>query len=37
MLLGKYQFNGSTHTTISTADTATVNSLANILNSYNNS
>jgi hypothetical protein len=36
-LLGKYQFNGSTHTTISTADAATMNSLANILDTYNNS
>jgi hypothetical protein len=36
-LLGKYQFTGTTHTAISTADAATMNSLASILDTYNNS
>ena len=36
-LLGKYQFDGNSHTTITTADAATMNSLATILDNYNNS
>jgi Prealbumin-like fold domain len=36
LLLGKYQFNGLTHTTISSADTATMNCLAGALDDYNN-
>ena len=36
LLLGKYQFNGLTHTTISAADAATMNSLAKTLDLYNN-
>jgi Domain of unknown function (DUF5979) len=36
LLLGKYQFNGLTHTTISAADAATMNSLATLLDNYNN-
>jgi hypothetical protein len=35
-LPGKCQFDGSTHATISTADAATMNSLANTLDDYNN-
>jgi hypothetical protein len=36
LLLGKYQFNGNTHTTISAADVTTMNNLATALNNYNN-
>lgn len=36
LLLGKYQFNGITHTTISAADAARMNQLATILDNYNN-
>lgn len=36
LLLGKYQFNGDTHTKISAADTTTMNNLAKILDDYNN-
>jgi hypothetical protein len=36
LLLGKYQFNGLTHTAISAADAATMNSLATTLDDYNN-
>jgi hypothetical protein len=36
LLLGKYQFNGITHTTISSADATTMNNLAKILDDYNN-
>lgn len=36
-LLGKYHFDGNSHTTITTAHTATMNSLATILDNYNNS
>lgn len=36
LLLGKYQFNGITHTTISKADATTMNSLATTLDDYNN-
>ena len=36
LLLGKYQFNGKTHTTISAADATTMNNLAKILDDYNN-
>ena len=36
LLLGKYHFNGATHTTISAADAATMNNLATILDDYNN-
>jgi uncharacterized repeat protein (TIGR01451 family) len=35
-LLGKYQFDGNTHTNISAADTATMNCLAGALDDYNN-
>jgi hypothetical protein len=36
LLLGKYQFNGLTHTAISAADAATMNNLAQLLDKYNN-
>jgi hypothetical protein len=36
LLLGKYHFDGLTHTTISAADAATMNSLATTLDNYNN-
>lgn len=36
VLLGKYKFNGNTHTNISNADAATMNSLATTLDNYNN-
>ncbi|HEU5097666.1 MAG TPA: hypothetical protein VFU22_01390, partial [Roseiflexaceae bacterium] len=36
LLLGKYQFNGNTHDKISAADAATMNTLATILDNYNN-
>ena len=36
LLLGKYQFNGISHTNISKADATTMNSLAVILDNYNN-
>jgi hypothetical protein len=36
LLLGKYNFNGSTHTSISKADATTMNSLAKTLDNYNN-
>ena len=36
LLLGKYQFNGLTHKTISTADATTMNNLATTLDNYNN-
>jgi hypothetical protein len=36
LILGKYQFNGITHTNISVADTAKMNCLANQLDKYNN-
>jgi len=36
VLLGKYAFNGNTHTKISAADAATMNNLATILDNYNN-
>jgi hypothetical protein len=36
LLLGKYKFNGQTHTTISAADATTMNNLAKILDDYNN-
>jgi hypothetical protein len=36
VLLGKYKFDGKTHTTISKADAATMNSLATTLDNYNN-
>jgi hypothetical protein len=36
VLLGKYKFNGSTHTSISAADATAMNNLATILDNYNN-
>jgi hypothetical protein len=36
LLLGKYQFNGITHTKISAADVTTMNNLATTLDNYNN-
>src|SRR5262249_25410302 len=36
LLLGKYQFNGLTHTTISAADVTAMNNLATTLDNYNN-
>ena len=36
LLLGKDSFNGSTHSTISSADASTMNSLATTLDNYNN-
>jgi hypothetical protein len=36
LLLGKYHFDGKTHTAISAADKATMNTLATILDNYNN-
>jgi len=36
LLLGKYNFNGITHDKISATDAATMNSLAKILDDYNN-
>ena len=36
LLLGKYKFDGKTHTKISAADTTTMNNLATILDNYNN-
>jgi len=36
LLLGKYQFNGVTHTPISAADASMMNSLAKVLDAYNN-
>jgi hypothetical protein len=36
LLLGKYHFDGSTHTNISKADATTMNSLAKTLDNYNN-
>jgi hypothetical protein len=36
LLLGKYKFNGKTHTTISAADATTMNNLAKTLDDYNN-
>jgi hypothetical protein len=36
LLLGKYQFNGISHTKISAADTTTMNGLAKTLDDYNN-
>jgi uncharacterized repeat protein (TIGR01451 family) len=36
LLLGKYKFDGKTHTAISAADAATMNNLATILDNYNN-
>ena len=36
LLLGKYKFDGLTHTPISAADAATMNSLATTLDKYNN-
>ena len=36
LLLGKYKFDGKTHTTISAADKTTMNNLAKTLDDYNN-
>jgi hypothetical protein len=36
LLLGKYKFDGKTHTKISAADATTMNNLAKILDDYNN-
>jgi hypothetical protein len=36
VLLGKYKFDGNTHTTISAADATTMNNLARTLDDYNN-
>jgi Prealbumin-like fold domain len=36
LLLGKYQFDGNTHTPISSADATTMNNLATTLDNYNN-
>jgi hypothetical protein len=36
LLLGKYKFDGITHTAINAADAATMNNLAKILDNYNN-
>jgi hypothetical protein len=36
LLLGKYEFNGSTHLPISKADAATMNTLAKLFDDYNN-
>jgi len=36
LLLGKYHFDGNTHTNISAADATTMNNLATTLNNYNN-
>jgi hypothetical protein len=36
LLLGKYKFDGKTHTTISAADSTTMNNLAKTLDDYNN-
>jgi hypothetical protein len=36
LLLGKYKFDGQTHTKISNADATTMNNLAKILDDYNN-
>ena len=36
LLLGKYKFDGKTHTKISAADATTMNNLATILDNYNN-
>jgi len=36
LLLGKYQFDGTTHTAISAADATIMNALATVLDNYNN-
>jgi hypothetical protein len=36
LLLGKYKFDGNTHTAISSADATTMNNLAKLLDDYNN-